>query len=623
MRAGLVLVHVGAMIAACSGAVSEAPLEAPGPGRVRQSDRWITLKVDERSGLIEWVAGPCRNSRYEGEIQNGEPHGDGRLSMPDGRYRWVEGRFVHGRLDGRVRGSWLELRGGVVIAHVKVERDCTARLMFDAPIEIKNLPLTLDGLISRVRFEGAASPSFRADDDESPLLLRGRIEGMYSGRTVYLAVGPDGIHPIAPTACLRGSCTERDPSVELVGDDDEWSVYRGRFVAGFRTGAGEIAQVQRDRVTLLAVDYDNGSSTRPPKIRRPTHQLTTLTLPGDPLLRSRNDGVSLEEIVVGSTTFHWRTSTFDQAARATLGTIMRSQSLVNIPAADPRISFMAMLAVDLAKPPGIRCVADCDDDAIQIEIDEMRRLRGVYSSTKHDDIVEAWLAASRLLVKGKSLRWEADAKGNRFLEGAGVANRPDGPATIVFHDGTRIDTLGFESVTDYLRASPSARTRRARKAALVAAAARARNGTVVVGLRRLLDGAGRSLSQLSTARAAATAATTGADAPAFERGIRATHAAVERAYDAVLDGRGGGEQALAGLSAHDPTADAIALLVRELSDQEQRLRVLVDAYDDFEYRDDVNRLRDIAVTFSSIVGGLPTDPTETAMKSLRTALAPR
>ena len=590
MRAGLVLV-----VAGCASAgrpvVPETETEPDDRLVQRLRDRVVTMDTAS-TGVIEWTDGPCAGATFRGTIARNLPAGQGKWYARGGDFFTIEGNFSGLKLDGVGRA--------VLTIALPLVKQVSARFeMHPSSCAIRPVPGSME--VAGVHLEAAKEAStFRGTllfASGAAVLWRGAfdVRGTQSG---YFLPTAAGFRPIATVACIAGTCDEQRDGMELFVADDGWHLYQGGFHDGFRHGRATVAVARGDGIDTFHVVYERGKLADNISLQRAGY-----------VIRSKAPELTVIESLRPS--HDWLTPWLD--APGASSPVEWSRGIVKLPSAT--FDLARMIERDLAPEPDSPCLQCTESPSIWIKRDWIYSL-----STRFDPprVEELWLRRTRTLVRGIDLR----LSGNDRLDGTGVVVRNGREHRVRFDEGERLDLLGFESFAAYKRASPAERKARARKVALAASVARARDEASRRAIRRILDGAGTSLSEIASARDAAIAAAALTEPESIERALRQTHVAIERAYNAVIAGRAGGDEALKVLSPSDPILEIVGGLTHELTAQEERLRALFDAYEAFQYTDDAERLIGITAAFRTVLDRVPTAPTADGLKALRKALAP-
>jgi hypothetical protein len=652
VRVGLAFMLIAAACGSTAGPRRPEPLEEParssfvgyrprtqgcihgdckaGPYARRVDDRTISGIVGSPAMLIEWERGACAGWSYRGPIAGDLPDGRGTLTPRRGPFVSVTGVFMGGTMTGRADA----------IAHVADDdkpNAVTAEMIFDpAACALHFDPAALESVViqdvwfkSRAGVNRVAFRGLVGIKDDLLVPLRGVMVdagGRASALGYFELQFESSTYGMSDRAvCLSARCANGD-GAEHLGGGERFELFKGTFANGAKSGGGIVYQV--DPVAgarELRGSYRGGELG---KIRVVRNSYTI----GDRFdaLESEEDEQVIEGVGPTPLGVEW-------SVRGGMVQIISGDpealtpSTRGAPADMGRVlALIGLVAQDLDRRAGIRLCLTCrwlmppraprlDEHAAVVDGPRTPSIL-VLGAKRFDErrVLEAWLADHRQWVLGRDLL--ISAGDSPTLTGTADLVRADGSTKpIVFYRGRRIDPLGFKTVLAYEAAKDRDIKARARRAAATAAKVRAHGEKQSAALRRLITGLGIEQSQLENARA--QIAVTASDAARYERVIRGTHAAVERASDAVIDALFGVDAALASLADDDPTLDAVAALGAYLRDHDERLRVLLLAFDAFEYSDDIERLATIRTAFAEDLAAFPIAALTTYLAELRGIMA--
>jgi hypothetical protein len=291
------------------------------------------------------------------------------------------------------------------------------------------------------------------------------------------------------------------------------------------------------------------------------------------------------------------------------------------PGMDPLLAAVASVAADVPRGPApLATCLTCSGSGLDIHVaTDGPRTPVIVADDRR--VAELWLYDVKRWVRGDDL-WLNGFRRDGSLEITGTASvvHADGSTKpVVFHQGVRLDPLGYATVEAYERAPAADRDTRAKKHARAAHARRGADAKLGIALRQATTGTNEALTHLDAARLAIVPTEQTSDR--HERAIRGAHAAIERAHLALLDAVTGIDTTLDRIADDDPALDAVGALGAHVRDLDERLRVLLVAFDAFEFTDDLDRLSRITTALAAALAALPAPALQARLDALRAALA--
>jgi hypothetical protein len=589
----------------------------------RVDDRVISGIVGAATLHIDWERGPCEGWAYQGPVAGDVPDGTGVLSRPEGSTfttistRFARGLLVEGSTEVRLPDTRsTQLRGPMALD----EKTCAIR--FPSPSA-----MTLDGLQVTLEPDGGVQVPFHGVVrivGNTVVPWRGSIEGYPPAGYVHFT--EKGVWRVTePAVCLSGDCVN-GRGVEHLGAG-RFELYDGEFSDGLRHDRATVYGVDQTGVREYRVDYNGDAQAERLVLARPRY--TIVGKPEAGVIRfSTDDPLRVEGLAIGyDLRIQWSTAYGlsevedevmppDMAAIAKLppktGAVLAAAAALADELPRARTPIMQELWTNTTLSEGMwRVIAVTHGPRNVLIAEGLDTVDAMVPTAVH----EAWLPGPQRLLRGKKLTISPTGR----LTGPAKAIALDGTSEdVVFYDGVRVDPLGFSSVAAYEKASEATRVSRAKKTARAAAAERARDERVVLGLRRVRLGTSGGLELLTTAKTTMSGMAT--DAPGWERVIRAGHAAVEQAQASIFDAAVGITDLTKRLDWADPCMEPLSVLGADLRDVDERLRVILRALDAFEYSDDAVQLARIAATFTSDLDALPTSSIVDHLAALQAAV---
>jgi hypothetical protein len=626
------VILVGLALAACGGArVTPAPHVAPRASFVgyrgdehgciygdcvtgrfarRVDGRVVSGVVEEAERLVEWEESGCRGWSYRGPVVDDLPDGDGQMvsSTSSGVAFDFHARFERGAIAGRVTGI------GRLASHRRVHfegelrfRTGSCQLTFANPTSTVVRDLTIRGTArGDAEFRGVVLVRRSAF-----VLWRGRLVSAQgeSTKTGYVDEVDDEWSLTMPSVCVRGDCISGD-GVEIFGGAN-LHVYTGRFEDGAREGHAVVDALDADGAKSYQATYAGGHVVEAALVR-PAYRIEPESAGGGAVPWIERSAARTDQAIAPRT--FWTGNTLQWITPREIGS--ESIAALGFPPAMPApIAAVAVLLRDVPRGVAqVRCIAECDTTVPTYVATDGARTPFIARATDADgapgQIAAVWRPDHQQFLTGVVLL--ADDLG-RLIGTADLDGKH-----VVFAKGTRVDTLGYKTLVDYAAATAKDRAARAVKAAKKAARARAMLERTGPRLNRVLDGAGTALSMLAVAKE--SIARDAADGPAYERVIREAHAAVERAASSALDATAQIAAALGDLDSGDPCVDPLANAGALLRDLDERLHVLLVAFEAFEYSEDVDRLAAIAWMLGDGLGSIRTVDLDATYAQLRAAI---
>jgi hypothetical protein len=584
----------------------------------RAGDRVISGVAGEPEHLVEWERGRCAGMTYRGAIDGDVPHGQGTLHPHAGPFVAITARFHHGQLAGVAEATVHARRHG--------QARLTAALRLGGPrctISIESLD---DAILADLPIEtprGIETGSFRgvvAVQDDEVIPVRGRFllpGSMGSGYATLVSHGDGVAWTISePAICLTERCSDGQ-GVEHASGGATSQLYVGPFAGGLRDGAAVLHVVDPHRVTAFSIRFSKGGHTGEP---------VTFARP-----RSQAECHPWHQ---GACTVHRGPETMRVGWERTVGFTHLEPRLLSadfalavreVPATmDPVLAAAASVVADVPRDagPSVRCLVCAPSPSlpeIDVETDGPRTPVIVATRGSPTRVVELWLPDARLWFQGEELDFDGMVEGRLAFTGTAALVRADGSTKqVVFHQGLRVDPLGFATPEAYQRAGDlDARRKRHVRAAY---AKRGADAKVGIALRLATSRANEVIAHLANAQA--TIAGPATTAPQYERAIRGAHAAVERAQTGLLDVLSGADTAIGRLADDDPVLEPTGALAAHARDLDERLHVLLLAFDAFEYTDDADRLATIARVLGADLAALPAAGLQRQLDAVRAGLAP-
>ena len=580
----------------------------------REGGRVYSGIKGEREQLIEWESGRCKGSSYMGGVESSEPHGEGTFSLAQGPIETVKGRWERGQLVGHVDAALRN--GGRLTGELQLVKQFCEFAVSDPEAA------TLDGLPTMTA-NGAQLASFHgvvAIHGGNIVPWRGRflVDG---NETVGYAVREGEYWSIRESAvCLTAQCSNLT-GVELVRGERETSLYAGTFERGLRHGRGMLHELEGQRVLPWNVSYRRGFLEGGMELVRPGYVVECLHRAGADCVVHRGPATMR---------IQWGDHDTDDAI-VRVGPQIGEDFALTVrdvpPDMEPTLAAAASVAPDLER--GATLVVSCVTcnksidvlPLVHVATEGPRTPLIKVNERRSTEIRELWLADERRWIRGDRLTLLEPEGAPPMLHGTGALVRADGSSTpVVFYDGRRVDPLGYATLEAFQKATPAARAARAQKHAAKAYARRSADAKLVVALREATSGTNEAFTHLATAGAAIIPAEQTTDR--HERAIRGAHAAIERAHDALLDAQSGVATALERIADDDPALEPLGALGAHVRDLDERLRVLLVAFEAFEFSEDLDRLSRIATALAGVLDALPAPALQTRLDALRAALAP-